>query len=182
MSTVGDERYQMAIKSLFNGVSISTRHIGQCLFVTSHRSTQFVWNKCMHGNRRTSFSISNKDKQIVHFSPPSSSSSSLWRRTRLYLCGNVFISIVSCKIKKQRKPIKNCKSTSGGDSPHWPLMHREYVVDAFHSLRWHVQIDWVCVIDEMRTNIVRVHNVATIQYSHWDVEAVRANNEEIGKM
>lgn len=87
--------YQMAMISLLNRVSISTRQMGQCLFVTSHWSTQSIWKRCMQGKRLTSFSISNNDKQIVHFSPPSSSSSSLWRRTRLYLCGSVFRSIVS---------------------------------------------------------------------------------------
>ena len=43
---------------------------------------------------RTSFSISNSDKQIAHFS--ASSSVSLGRLTRLYLCGKVFLSIISC--------------------------------------------------------------------------------------
>lgn len=91
--------YQMATASLLKRVSISTRQIGQCLLVISHWSTQSIWNKCIHGKRLTSFSISNNDKHIVHFSPPSSSSSSLWRRTRLYLCGNVLRSIVSCAIE-----------------------------------------------------------------------------------
>lgn len=97
-----------------NCVSMSTRQIGQCLLVTSHWSTQSRWNKCMHGRRLerkiirkvvkwgcsgwlylTSLSISNCDKQIVHFSL--SSSASLARRSFLYLCGRVWISIVSCK-------------------------------------------------------------------------------------
>lgn len=109
-------------KSLyFICVSISTRHIGQCLLVTNHWSTQSRWNKCMHGKRLkmfkknvslmindlislakinylTSLSISNWDKQIVHFSL--SSSASLERRSFLYLWGKVLISIVSYLFKK----------------------------------------------------------------------------------
>lgn len=97
-----------------NWVSMSTRQIGQCLLVTSHWSTQSRWNKCMQGRRlkskkiclvlkflmrenwayRTSLSISNCDKQIVHFSL--SSSASLARLNFLYLWGNVWISMVSC--------------------------------------------------------------------------------------
>lgn len=37
-----DDSYQMAIISLLRGVSMSTRQIGQCLFVTSQRSTQSI--------------------------------------------------------------------------------------------------------------------------------------------
>lgn len=74
-------------------VSMSTRQMGQCLLVTSHWSTQSVWNRCIHGNRRTSFSISKRDKQIAHFS--ASSSVSLGRRTRRYLCGKVLRSMIS---------------------------------------------------------------------------------------
>lgn len=101
-------KYQIAIRSLFKRVSMSTRQIGQCLLVVSHWSTQSMWNRCMHGNRRTSFSTSNKDKQIVHFSP-SSSSSSGWRRTRLYLWGNVFRSMVSYHKHKDKFQISQVK-------------------------------------------------------------------------
>lgn len=98
-----------------NWVSMSTRQIGQCLLVASHWSTQSRWNKCMHGKRLengkkiisteckarlasksshlTSLSISNWERQIVHFSL--SSSASLSRRSFLYLCGSVCVSIVS---------------------------------------------------------------------------------------
>lgn len=98
--------YQIAMISLFRRVSMSTRQMGQCLLVTSHWSTQSMWKRCMHGSRRTSFSISNNDKHMVHFSPPSSSSSSLWRRTRLYLCGRVLRSMVSWK--EMRLPVIVC--------------------------------------------------------------------------
>lgn len=100
-----------------NWVSMSTRQIGQCLLVTSHWSTQSRWNKCMQGSRlknelklnkftkvrlsvnnyRTSLSISNCERQIVHFSL--SSSASLARRSFLYLWGKVWVSIVSCVVK-----------------------------------------------------------------------------------
>lgn len=49
--------YQMAIISLFRCVSMSTRQMGQCLLVTSHWSTQSMWNKCMHGRRLKMFQL-----------------------------------------------------------------------------------------------------------------------------
>lgn len=60
---------------------------------------------------RTSFSISNSDKQIVHFSPPSSSSSSLQRRIRLYLCGNVLLSITSWLAPRNDRPNRDSSMT-----------------------------------------------------------------------
>lgn len=39
------------VASLVKCVSMSTRQIGQCLFVTNHWSTQSVWKRCMHGKR-----------------------------------------------------------------------------------------------------------------------------------
>lgn len=61
-------------------------------FVQLKRTTHEHNHQSTH---RTSFSISNRDKQIVHFSP-SSSSISLERLIRLYLCGSVLRSITSC--------------------------------------------------------------------------------------
>lgn len=62
-------------------------------------------------------------------------------------------------------------------SIYWPLMRHEYVVDAFHSLRWHERIGWVCV-NGLPTNTMRVHNVAT-RYTHWADGAVRKVTENI---
>lgn len=46
-----DRRPRCQMSLMFFCTSMSTRQIGQCLFVTSHWSTQSLWNKCMHGRR-----------------------------------------------------------------------------------------------------------------------------------
>ena len=43
--------------SLFALLSMSTRQIGQRLFVGSHWSTHSLWNKCMHGRRLIDWNI-----------------------------------------------------------------------------------------------------------------------------
>jgi hypothetical protein len=84
--------------SMFTLLSMSTRQIGHRLLVGNHWSTHSLWNKCMHGKRRTSSCSSYSHRHIVHLSTWSSSlsfSSSPHLTTLWNLCGRVFDSIIS---------------------------------------------------------------------------------------
>lgn len=63
-----DELCIQNVASLFRWVSMSTRQMGQCLFVLSHWSTHSIWNRCMQGSLLQSACTSKSERQMVHFS------------------------------------------------------------------------------------------------------------------
>lgn len=99
---------------------MSTRQIGHFLLVASHWSTQTWWNRCMHASRLTSSPSSNMQRQIVHFSSKSISSSSFLSSLSsscilfLYLCGRVHFSIIYCMGPRLTVPslTSNCNNSS----------------------------------------------------------------------
>lgn len=111
-----DSSYQL---SGVSWVSMSTLHIGHFLLVASHWSTHAWWKRCMQGNLLTSSPSSSIDKQMVHFSSVSNSSSSKhifrsWGILFLYLWGKVNLSMVVCTAPLFTLPSRSssCRSSS----------------------------------------------------------------------
>lgn len=111
-----DRCYQL---SGVSWVSMSTLHMGHFLLVASHWSTHAWWKRCMQGNLLTSSPSSSIDRQMVHFSSVSSSSSSRhifrsWGILFLYLCGKVNLSMVVWTAPRFTLPSlsSSCRSSS----------------------------------------------------------------------